>query len=84
MLAFGLLLLLNALGAHETMSGNEPARIRDAASAAVESDLKRATMSEGSGSGMDGVSKASLAVIVQLRAFGLATGAQAELAMLVT
>jgi hypothetical protein len=43
----------NALSAHETMSGNEPARISDAASAAVESDLKRATMSEGSGSRMD-------------------------------
>jgi hypothetical protein len=33
------------------MSGNEPARIRDAASAAVESDLRRSTTSEGSGSG---------------------------------
>jgi hypothetical protein len=53
-LAFGSsLLLLNALSAHETMSGNEPARIRDAASAAVESERSRATMSEGSGSGMD-------------------------------
>jgi hypothetical protein len=50
------LLLLNALSAHETMSGNEPARIRDAASAAVESDLRRATMSEGSGSGMGKIS----------------------------
>jgi hypothetical protein len=45
-------LLLNALRAHETMSGNEPARISEAASAAVESDLRRATMSEGRGSGM--------------------------------
>jgi hypothetical protein len=44
--------LVVALSAHETMSGNEPARISDAASAAVESDLRRATMSEGSGSGM--------------------------------
>jgi len=34
-LAFGSPLLLNALRAHETMSGNEPARISDAASAAV-------------------------------------------------
>jgi hypothetical protein len=35
-LAFGSLsLTLNALSAHETMSGNEPARISDAASAAV-------------------------------------------------
>jgi hypothetical protein len=42
--------LLNALRAHETMSGNEPARISDAASAAVESDRRRATMSKGSGS----------------------------------
>jgi hypothetical protein len=50
-LLFGSLsLTLNALRAHETMSGNEPARISDAASAAVESDLRRATMSEGSGS----------------------------------
>jgi hypothetical protein len=55
-LAFGSFLLLNALSAHETMSGNEPARIRDAASAAVESDLRRVTMSEGSGSGMDRLS----------------------------
>jgi hypothetical protein len=46
------------------MSGNEPARIRDAASAAVESDVRRATMSAGSGSGMDRISKGSLAVIV--------------------
>jgi hypothetical protein len=43
---------LNALSAQETISGNEPARISDAASAAVESDLRRATMSEGSGSGV--------------------------------
>jgi hypothetical protein len=35
---------------------NEPARIRDAASAAVESDLRRATTSEGSGSGMGKIS----------------------------
>jgi hypothetical protein len=42
------------------MSGNEPARIRDAASAAVESDLRRVTMSEGSGSGMDRISRRSL------------------------
>jgi hypothetical protein len=54
----------NALRAHETMSGNEPARMRDAASAAKESDLRRATMSAGSGSGMDRISKGSLAVIV--------------------
>ena len=53
-LAFGSLsLTLNALSAQETMSGKEPARISDAASAAVESDLRRATMSEGSGSGLD-------------------------------
>jgi hypothetical protein len=52
-LAFGSVSLTpNALSAHESMSGNEPARIRDAASAAVESDLRRATTSEGSGSGM--------------------------------
>ena len=45
-LTFGSSLLPpNALSAHETMSGNEPARISDAASAAVESDLRRATMS---------------------------------------
>ena len=55
--AFGSLFLVNALSAHETMSGNEPARIRDAASAAVESDLRRATTSEGSGSGMDRISR---------------------------
>jgi hypothetical protein len=53
-------LLLNALRAHETMSGNAPARIRDAASAAVESDLRRATMSEGSGSGMGKISGRNL------------------------
>jgi hypothetical protein len=47
-----LLPLAEAFSAHETMSGNEPARIKAAASAAVGSDLKRATMSEGSGSGM--------------------------------
>jgi hypothetical protein len=47
LLTFGSLLLLNDLRAHETMSGNEPARICDAASAAVESDLKRATTSAG-------------------------------------
>jgi hypothetical protein len=52
--------MLNALRAHETMSGNEPARIRDAASAAVESDLRRVAMSEGSGSGMDRISRRSL------------------------
>jgi hypothetical protein len=57
-LAFGSsLLLLNAPSAYETMSGNEPARIRDVASAAVESDLRRAIMSEGSGSGMDRISR---------------------------
>jgi hypothetical protein len=55
-LAFGSSLLLNALSAHETMSGNEPARISEAASAAVESDLRRATTSEGSGSGMGKIS----------------------------
>jgi hypothetical protein len=54
MLALSLLSFApHALSAHEKMSGNEPARIRDAASAAVESDLRRATMSAGSGSGMD-------------------------------
>ena len=42
----------NALIAHKTRSGNEPARTSAAASAAVESDLRRATTSEGSGSGM--------------------------------
>jgi hypothetical protein len=42
------------------MSGNEPARTSDAASAAVESDLRRATMSEGSGSGMGKISKSGL------------------------
>jgi hypothetical protein len=42
----------NALIAHETRSGNAPATISAAASAAVESDLRRATTSEGSGSGM--------------------------------
>jgi hypothetical protein len=42
------------------MSGNEPAGMREAASAAVESDLRRATMSEGSGSGMDRISRSSL------------------------
>jgi hypothetical protein len=68
-LAFGSLLLLNALRAHETMSGKEPARIRDAASAAVESDLRRETMSEGSGSGMDMISGRSLAVIVSTPCF---------------
>jgi hypothetical protein len=50
----------NARSAHETMSGNEPARISEAASAAVESDLRRATMSEGSRSGMGGTSGRSL------------------------
>jgi hypothetical protein len=60
-LAFGSSILpSNALSAHETMSGNEPARIRDAASAAVESDLRRETMSEGSGSGMGGISERGL------------------------
>jgi hypothetical protein len=54
-LVFGSLLsALNVLSAHATMSGNEPARIRDAAS--VESDLRRATMSEGSGSAMGRIS----------------------------
>ena len=57
-LAFGSLsLTLNALRAHETMSGNEPARISDAASAAVESDLRRATTSEGRGSGIGRILK---------------------------
>jgi hypothetical protein len=36
----------NALNAHETMSGNEPATISAAASAVVRSDLRRATTSE--------------------------------------
>jgi len=41
MLAFGLLSFApHALTAQETMPGNEPARIRDAARAAVESDPK--------------------------------------------
>jgi hypothetical protein len=44
------------------MSGNEPARIRDAASAEVESDLRRTTTSEGSGSGMGRISRRSLTV----------------------
>src|SRR6516164_11423162 len=52
-LAFGSPHLPTAPRAPDTMSGNEPARIRDAASAAVESDLRRAIMSDGSGSGMD-------------------------------
>src|SRR6516164_7578147 len=57
-LAFGSLSFApNALRAHETMSGNEPARIRDAANAAVESDLRRETMSEGSGSGIGRILK---------------------------
>jgi hypothetical protein len=60
-LAFGSLsLTLNALKAHATISGNEPARIRDAASAAVESDLRRATTSEGSGSGIGRTSRRKL------------------------
>jgi hypothetical protein len=50
-------LAAEALRAHETISGNEPARIKEAASAAVESDLRRATMSEASGSGMDRISR---------------------------
>jgi hypothetical protein len=53
-------LLLNALSAHETMPGDEPARISEAASAAVESDLRRATMSEGRGSGIGGISRRNL------------------------
>jgi hypothetical protein len=48
-LAFrSLSLTLNVRSPHETMSGKEPARINDDASAAVESDLRRATTSEGS------------------------------------
>jgi hypothetical protein len=62
-LAFASPLLLNALKAHETMSGNEPARISDAAGAAVESDRRRATMPDGSGSGMDRISRENLASI---------------------